>query len=55
MIIGVGNDQFTWMYGMGIGVPRAFGGIHVCIPIVITLIRHVGMNLKVDFLLSQVL
>ena len=31
MIIGVGNNQFTWMYGMGIGVPRALGGIHVCI------------------------
>ena len=25
MIIGVGIDQFTRMYGMGIGVPRALG------------------------------
>ena len=32
MIIGVGNDQFTWMYGMEFGVPRALGGIHVRVP-----------------------
>jgi len=30
MIIGVRNDQFTWMYGMGFGVPRALGGIPSC-------------------------
>ena len=33
MIIGVGNDQFAWMYGMGVGVPRDLGGIHdECVP-----------------------
>jgi hypothetical protein len=32
MIISVGNDQLTWMYEMGIGVPRAIGGIQACIP-----------------------
>jgi len=31
MIISVGNGQFTWMRGMGVGVPRALGGIHVCV------------------------
>jgi len=46
MIIGVGNDQFTWMYRMGFGVPRAFGGIHVCIPNVVMQIRRAGMGFK---------
>ena len=32
MITGVGNDQFTWMYAMGFGVPRAPGSIHAFIP-----------------------
>ena len=30
MIIGVGNDQFTWMYGMEFGVPRAQARRHSC-------------------------
>jgi len=46
MIIGVGNDQFTWMYGMEFGVPRALGGIHVRIPNVAMQIRHAGMGFK---------
>ena len=33
MIIGVGNDQFAWMHGMGIGVGRALRDILVlCVP-----------------------
>jgi len=46
MIIGVGNDQFTWMYGIEFGVPRAFGGIHVCIPNVVMQVRRAGMGFK---------
>jgi len=44
MIIGVGNDQFTWMYGMGTGVPRVLEGNLACIPNVVTQIRHAGMD-----------
>jgi len=32
MITGVGNDQFTWMYAMGFGVPRVPGSVHAFIP-----------------------
>jgi len=46
MIIGVGNDQFTWMYGMEFGVPRALGGIHVRIPNVAMQIHHAGMDFE---------
>ena len=44
MIIGVGNDQFTWIYGMGIGVPRALGSSRF--PVVMQ-ICHAGMDSKV--------
>jgi hypothetical protein len=48
MIIGVGNGQFTWMYGMGFGVPRrAPGGIDVCVPNVVVQFFHAGMNFNV--------
>jgi len=32
MIIGVGNIHYTWMDGMGIGILRTPGGIHVRVP-----------------------
>jgi len=49
MIIGVGNDQFTWTYGMEFGVPRALGGIHVRILNVAMQIRHAGISFKVTW------
>ena len=47
MIIGVGNGQFSWMYGTESEVSRAPGGIRVCIPNAVIQIHHAGMSFKV--------
>jgi len=47
-IIGVGNGQFTWIYGMGTGVFRALGGIHVCILNARFSVRRDGAGFRVE-------
>ena len=50
MVIGVGNDQFTWMYGTGSEAPRALGGTHASTPNVVIQIRRAGVNLERCFI-----